>query len=222
MPSPPSEPENDAMADDTMILHHASLSPFARKVRVCIGEFGLADRVEMREVTVAPGKPNPEYAGLVNPLRRVPSLTLPDGFSLTDSALICQYLDELAGHRLVPREGDRRWRVLNAHAVATGMTEAAVQLRYETFLRPEPQRWATWSDDLKDKIRGALDWFEARAGDGSRAPELDLGIVALVCGLDYIDFRHPDIAWRDGHPRLEAEHALLAERESFASTRPQA
>ncbi len=206
---------------DKLILHHAGASPFARKVRVCAAELGLAERLELRDVHVAPGKPNAEYAGLVNPLRRVPSLTLPDGFSLNDSTLICQYLDELGGHRLIPAEGDRRWRVLNAHAVANGMTELAVQLRYEGFVRPEPQRWVTWSDDLVDKIRTALDWFEARAGDGSRAPDLDLGIVALVCGLEYLDFRHPDIAWRDGHPRLEAEHALLAGRPSFASTRPQ-
>ena len=207
---------------DKMILHHAGPSPFARKVRVCAIELGLADRIEERTVAVAPGRPNPEYAGQVNPLRRVPSLTLPDGSSLVDSTLICQYLDELAGHRLIPTEGDRRWRVLNAHAVATGMTEMAVQLRYEGAVRPEERRWATWSEDLVDKIRTALDWFEARAGDGSRAPELDLGIVALACALDYLDFRHPDIAWRDGRPRVVAELGLLSRRDSFASTRPEA
>ena len=155
---------------DKMILHHAGLSPFARKVRVCALELGLADRIEERAVTVAPGRPNPEYAGQVNPLRRVPALTLADGTSLNDSTLICQYLDELAGHRLIPTEGDRRWRVLNAHAVATGMTEMTVQLRYEGFVRPEEKRWEPWSEDLTDKILAALDWFEARAGDGSSRP----------------------------------------------------
>ena len=208
-------------ASDHMILHHAGPSPFARKVRVCALELGLADRIEERAVHVAPGRPNPEYAGQVNPLRRIPSLTLPDGFSLNDSTLICQYLDDLAGNVLIPTEADRRWRVLNAHAVATGMTEMAVQLRYEGAVRPEDKRWATWSEDLVDKIRTALDWFEARAGDGTRAPELDLGIVALVCGLGYLDFRHPDIDWRENRPRLAAELELLAGRESFASTRPE-
>ena len=203
-----------------MTLHFAHASPFARKVRVVAAELGLADRIDLAEVHVAPGTPNPGYSGAVNPLRRVPAMTMPDGASLLDSTLICQYLDELAGHVLIPAEGERRWRVLNAHAVANGMTELAVQLRYETFARPEPARWADGIADLESKIGFGLDWFEARAGDGSRAPELDLGTVALVCALEYLDFRHPHLGWRADRPRLEAGHAALAGRESFAATRP--
>ena len=205
---------------DEMILHHAAASPFARKVRVCAIELGLADRIRIVDVHVSPSTPNPEYSGTVNPLRRVPAMTLADGSSLLDSTLICQYLDELAGHVLIPAEGERRWRTLNAHAVANGMTELAVQLRYETFARPEPARWAEGIENARSRIGHGLDWFEARAGDGTRAPELDLGIVALVCALDYLDFRHPHLEWRANRPRLEAEHAALADRESFASTRP--
>lgn len=204
-----------------MKLYHAGPSPFARKVRVVAIELGLMDRIELVEIKVAPGMENLVYAGSVNPLRRVPAMQLPDGSTLVDSALICQYLDELAGNRLIPADGDRRWHVLNANAVATGMTEAAVQLRYESFLRPEPHRWAIWSEDLTDKIRSALDWFEARAGDGSVEPPLDLGMVALVCALEYLDFRHPALGWRDVHPRLAAELPMLSARESFVSTAPE-
>ena len=208
------------MSAAEMTLHHAGASPFARKVRVCAAELDLADRIELREVHVTPVADNPEYAGTVNPLRRVPAMTMPDGASLLDSTLICQYLDELAGGVLIPREGERRWRTLNAHAVANGVAELAVQLRYETFARPEALRWGELVEHLGRKIASGLDWFEARAGDGSRAPDLDLGVVALVCALDYLDFRHPHLEWRANRPRLEAEHALLAERASFAATRP--
>ena len=203
-----------------MTLHFAHASPFARKVRVVAAELGLADRIELREVHVTPVTHNPEYSGAVNPLRRVPAVTMPDGASLLDSTLICQYLDELAGGVLIPTGGERRWRTLNAHAVADGVTELAVQLRYETFARPEALRWDELIGNLESKIGSGLDWFEARAGDGSRAPELDLGVVALVCALDYLDFRHPHLRWREGRPRLEAGHALLSARESFAGTRP--
>jgi len=207
----------------TMKLHHAAPSPFARKVRMAAIELGLAERIELVATHVAPGKANPEYAAEVNPLRKIPALTLADGTTLVDSTLICLYLDELAeGAVLVPAEGERRWQVLNAHAVATGMTEAAVALRYETFLRPEERRWALWSDDLLDKIEGGLGWFEARAGDGSAEPPIDLGSVALACLLGYLGFRRPEHGWRDRFPRLVVAHEAMARRRSYRETSPEA
>lgn len=109
-----------------MKLHHAAPSPFARKVRVAVQELGLAERIEPAETHVAPGRPNAAYAAEVNPLRKIPALVLADGTTLVDSTLICRYLDDLAdGATLIPSAGERRWHVLNAHAVANGMTEAA-------------------------------------------------------------------------------------------------
>ena len=203
-----------------MRLHHAVPSPFARKVRMAAIELGLAGRIEEVEVHVAPGKANAEYAGAVNPLRKVPALTLADGSTLADSTLICLYLDELADDASLIPTGDRRWSVLNAHAIANGMTEAAVALRYETFLRPEEHRWETWSSDLLDKIEGGLGWFEARAGDGSAEPPVDLGTVALACLLGYLDFRRPEHGWRERFPRLAATHETMSARASYRETAP--
>ena len=203
-----------------MQLHHAAPSPFARKTRVVARELGLSDRIELVAVHVTPGRENAAYAA-VNPLRKVPALTLADGTTLVDSTLICLYLDDLAENAtLIPDEGDRRWRVLNAHAIANGMTEAAVALRYETFFRPEERRWDLWSGDLADKIESGLAWFEARAGDGSKTPSLDLGSVALGCLLGYLDFRFPELDWRERRPRLATAYETLAERESFRESVP--
>jgi len=207
------------MSATPMKLHHAGPSPFARKVRVAAHELGIAGRIELVEVLVAPGKANPEYAGGINPLRKVPALELADGTSLVDSTLICLYLDDLADGASLIGDGEARWRTLNAHAVANGMTDAAVALRYETFLRPEDKRWEDWSADLLDKIEGGLGWFEARAGADGKPP-VDLGTVALGCLLGYLDFRLPDHGWRERFPRLAADHETLAARESFRSTAP--
>lgn len=208
------------MSATTMKLYQAGPSPFARKVRVVARELGLDDRIELVETPVAPGRANPEYVAGVNPLRKIPALAFADGTTLVDSTLICLYLDELADGASLIGAGERRWHVLNAHAVANGMTEAAVALRYETFLRPEEKRWETWSADLLDKIEGGLGWFEARAGAAGEPP-IDLGTVALGCLLGYLDFRRPDHGWRDRFPRLAADHETLAARESFRSTTPE-
>jgi glutathione S-transferase len=43
-----------------------------------------------------------------NPLSKIPTLVLDDGFALFDSVVICEYLDDMAGGSLFPREGDRQ------------------------------------------------------------------------------------------------------------------
>jgi glutathione S-transferase len=42
----------------------------------------------------------------------------------------------------------------------------------------------------------------------------------VVCALDYLDFRFPDLAWQEAHPSLVRLQAKLAQRPSFAETVP--
>jgi len=203
-----------------MQLLHSQRSPFARKVRVAAFELGLAGRLELVETHVAPTEPNRAYADKANPLCKVPALVTDDGAVLHDSDVICFYLDALAGGgRLVPAEGPDRWRVLTSHSLAAGMTESAVLLRYETAVRPEPQRWPAWIDDQWDRIWAGLAWYEARPETLAAPP--DLARIALGCLLGYLDFRFPDCGWRDRCPGLGAWFAKIEQRPSFAATRPE-
>jgi len=172
-------------------------------------------------VLVAPGRENVDYARDVNPLKRVPALTLDDGTTLIDSSLICQYLDEMAGGKLVPAQAPRRWEMLNALSVANGLMEVAVQLRYETFARPEEHRWGIYVTDLRERMDSTLEWLERHAAAIS-PDEPALAGIALVCALEYLDFRYPDIDWRSRYAALASLHDSLAQRPSLQSTRPQA
>lgn len=204
-----------------MKLYCSTLSPFARKVRIAASELGLADQVEIVPIMVAPGKANEQYASTLNPLRRVPTLTLADGSSLSDSSVICEYLDSLVPTGgLFPRSGDQRWAVLTTHSIANGLMELSVQLRYETVLRPEAARWPEWIADHWDKINSGLAWYEQRGVPQSGT--MDIGRIALACELGYLDFRFPDYAWRDQYPGLAAWHADIARRPSYRDTAPQA
>jgi len=53
-----------------------------------------------------------------------------------------------------------------------------------------------------------------------QASRFDLGLIAIGCALSYMDYRFPDIAWRDGHPALAAWHARFAARPSVMRTQP--
>ncbi|MEZ5740501.1 MAG: glutathione S-transferase family protein [Burkholderiaceae bacterium] len=205
-----------------MKLHFALASPFARKVRVCAAELGLDDKIELLPVQVAPGKPNPEYSGHFNPLRKIPSLTLNDGSTLFDSAVICEYLDNQAGgNKLLPGSGDpKRWQVLTDHALADGMTELAILLRYETMLRPEQYRWPLWIEDHWEKIDNGLDWLDKRLDASDES--FGLGRIALACLLGYLDFRFAEHDWRKDHGLLSDWYEQMAQRPSMLNTRPQA
>ena len=202
-----------------MKLMYGVASPFARKVRAAAIELGLDGQIELVAVETAPGRPNRAYAQETHPLRKVPALTLDDGTVLVDSTVICEYLDARAGGgRLVPHDGADRWPLLARHAVAQGMIEAAVLIRYETALRPADKQWPAWIDDQWDRIRTGLTWFEARA-DTLDGP-VDLAQLALGCLLGYLDFRFADADWRRDCPRLESWFSDLSRRESFARTAP--
>lgn len=207
-----------------MKLMYAPQSPFARKVRALAIELGLADRIELVYAEVVPGRENAAYAETINPLRKIPALILDDGATvLVDSSVICEYLDSLAGgNRLIPAPGPERWRVLTQHAVAQGLCEAAILIRYETWLRPEPMRWRDWLDDQWGKIWSGLAWFEASAPTAlnENLAAIDVSQLALASCLGYIDFRWPHTNWSARFPRIARWYEAISARPSLAATKP--
>ena len=202
-----------------MKLMHAAASPYARKAWAAAIELGLGGELEIVPTVVAPGKDNSEYTSKVNPLTKIPAMALEDGSVLYDSTVICEYLDARAGGgRIIPADGAARWRVLTQHALAQGMTDAALLIRYETFLRPEEARWDTWVESQRQKIQAGLQWFENNP-DSLEGP-LNLAQIALGVLLGYLDFRFGDDPWRPDHPKLEAWYAEASKRDCFAQTVP--
>ncbi|HKI65209.1 MAG TPA: glutathione S-transferase [Burkholderiales bacterium] len=203
-----------------MKLWHSGPSPFARKVRICAIELGLAARIEEIAVTVAPNKPNLELAR-ENPLIKVPALEAEDGSVLYDSRVICEYLDALAGgNRLFPAAGAARWQALRRQALGDGVMDAGILRRYELALRPEALRWADWLAGQQAKIDHGLDAAEREAGGWGEA--FDIGHLTLACALGWLDFRFPDSGWRNARPQLGAWYARLSARPSLAQTTPSA
>ena len=84
-----------------MKLHWSPKSPYVRKVMICARELGLVERLELVRSVAAMLKPN---ARLMqdNPLSKIPALVLDDGFTLFDSVVICEYLNDLGQGTLFP------------------------------------------------------------------------------------------------------------------------
>ncbi len=199
-----------------MKLYFSPASPFARKVRVSALELGLAERIELLQISLSPVSPHTDLRQH-NPLGKIPALITDEGAALYDSPVICEYLDALAGGaRLWPAAGPARWRALTRQALADGITDAAVLVRYEQAVRPEPLRWAQWIEGQWLKIRTALEALERDSLEGV----FDIGTISVACALGYLDFRFAEEGWRARLPRLAAWYALISERASLAATRP--
>jgi glutathione S-transferase len=199
-----------------MQLYTNPNSPFARKVRVSALELGLADRIENLEVTLSPINPHAAL-GQHNPLEKIPALITDDGEALYDSPVICEYLDALAGGgRLIPTAGAARWTALRRQALADGIMDAAVLVRYETVLRPATLRWPEWREGQWHKIHTALDALERE----QLGETFDIGAIAVACALGYLDLRFAESAWRAQRPQLAGWLDRITERESLRATRP--
>lgn len=194
-----------------MKLYFSPASPFVRKALIVAHECGLANRIETVEVTVQPGNPNRDYGANRNPLRQIPVLETDEGENLFDSFVICDYLARLSGNTaIVPADGSGRTRVLKIHALCNGITERAVQTRYESFVRPEPYRWPAMIDDNMDRIHSGLKLLDGSAASALSGP-FDLADAAFVAMLRYLDLRYETIGWRTLYPNLVAPFEALDE-----------
>lgn len=202
-----------------MQLVWASASPFARKCIIVAHELGIADRIEKIDGAGTPMAPG-DNTRANNPLAKLPSLTREDGPAIYDSAVICQYLASLApGQTLLPDSGEARWSVLTLEALADGICDAAVGVRYEMALRDQAQQSQAWIDAQMAKVDGGLDALDA-AGSATLGEAFTLGHAAVVCALGYLDFRYPDKDWRASRPALAKWYESVSTRASVQSTIP--
>ena len=202
-----------------MKLYFSALSPFVRKVRVAAMEVGLDKQIELVTVATTPVAMSADLTK-VNPLGRLPTLVADDGTLLFESSLIVEYLDTLAGGKLIPAKGPERWRVKCTEALADGLMDSAILVRYETFLRPADKRWPEWVAGQQQKVNQSLDALEVYSWVFD--DKVDAGKIAVGCALGYLDLRFPDMGWRKRCETLGRWYDAFAKRPSMAATKPQA
>jgi glutathione S-transferase len=196
-----------------MKLLYQTHSPFARKALVFAHEAGLADQIEVVHQETSPTLRN-DLVFAQNPLGKVPVLVRPGKAALFDSDVICGYLDTLhGGEKLIPEAGEARWHALSLQAVAQGLCEAGIVVRWETVRRPEPHRYAPLRDGYIEKLLAGYVWLERELDMEGPA---HIGHIAVATALSWLEFRElPD--FRMGCPRLgnwldrvEARPSMLA------------
>ncbi|MBY6202915.1 glutathione S-transferase [Maritalea mobilis] len=198
-----------------MKLLGSPASPFVRKARVMMIEAGIED-VPFVEVTASP-LGGEEVLNAANPLGKIPALTRDDGPTIYDSRVVTRFLDARYQAGLYPPT--RVWETLTLEATADGIMDAAVNITYEKRHRPEDIWFAPWLDGQWAKIARSLDALERQWISHLSGP-LDMGQIAVACALAYLDLRHDDKGWRNGHPALADWFAQFNARPSMVDTAP--
>lgn len=198
-----------------MKLLYQTHSPFARKALVFAHEAGLADRIEVIHHETSPTLRNDEVFAL-NPLGKVPVLITDDGEAIFDSGVICEYLDGLHdGPSLIApfeKKGDRIAALL-WQAVANGISEAGILVRWETTRRPEHLRYLPLGEGHLAKVAGACAYLEAHFHPANTP---GLAEIAIATALSWIAFREiHDLA---AYPLLAAWLDAFEQRPSMRAT----
>lgn len=176
-------------------------SPYVRRAAVTGTLLGL--EVEHRSVSVF--RHMDEFRA-INPLIKAPSLVTDDGTVISESLLIIQHFEDVAGRSLRPVEGSARTRDLALTGIGIVAADKAVSVEYERK-RPEAQRYQPWQERIVTQLHVALDLLDAAAARGelTAGPELLPCDIAAAIAWGFCRFVIPDYAPEERWPALSAQ-----------------
>lgn len=190
-------------------------SPFVRKIRILLAEENIPYEFVLDDVWGTDSN-----IAQYNPLGQVPCLIFDNGYTLYDSSVIEDYLEEITPLH-APYNSTARLEVKKWAALAGGLTEAAVKIRMEQ-LRPADKQMQSWIDRQQLKIDRGLVVLEEQLTHHLWCANNAYSVadVAVVCFLNWLDFRLPEIDWRNSFPNLTKLSDYLNAQAAYSETLP--
>lgn len=198
-----------------MQLYATTTSPFARKIRILMMEKGIDFEIINDNVWL----PEPQVSA-VNPLSQVPCLVLNNGYSVYDSRVIEDYLEELAPLH-VPSDPVARLETKKWAALADGLIDAAIKILLEKR-RPADKFMFSAIEHQTKKIHLGLALAEEQLAHHFWCANntYSLADVTMVCFLSFMDLRLSDMPWRETYPNVAKLTDYLNTQPMFAQTMP--
>lgn len=175
----------------SLTVYGAPLSPFVRKLCLCLIEKGLDYQLE---VVMPFGQP--DWYRELNPLGRIPAFRDGD-LTLADSSVICQYLEEHYPERpsLYGAGAEQRAKVrwLEKYAdyeLAPLCTFTVFRNRVLKATMGLPCDEDKVQQTLKDKLPNHFDYFEASLGDEPYFLGQPLSMADLALASQLINMEH--------------------------------
>jgi glutathione S-transferase len=194
-------------------------SPYTRKVRIVLAEKKIECEMELVDVFPVDNPVNRH-----NPLGKIPTLLLDDGTAIYDSRVIAEFLDGKSPiGRLIPEDLRDRVAVRRWEALADGVLDAGLLVRYES-LRDEKERSRAWSEKQLSRMKRGMKQMAAELAERPwcHGERYSLADIAVGCCLGWLDFRKPgELDWLAEYRVLGSHYEKLMARPSFADTIPQ-
>lgn len=191
-------------------------SPFVRRVAVSMRLYGLA----FEHVALSVFRHQDEMRK-INPLLKVPMLVLDSGETLLESSLILDYLDGEAPEekRLTPLRGPERRKVQQQCATALVAVEKAMQIYYDTTLRPKEFSYAPWVARCAEQMHTAFGMMEAQPQSEilAGAPMTQADVTTAVV-LRFAQYVLPSEFPQGRYPQLEQLSAYCEALPAFVQT----
>ena len=133
------------------------LSPYVRRVAVSLNALELP--YEFEDLFVFK---EPERVRVHNPVVRIPTLLLDDGYAVVESYAILDEIDQMVGpdRALTPPSGKQRRQVMKVTAVALASIEKAQWAFYERRVRPPEKVHQDWIDHNEGQVLGGLRFLD--------------------------------------------------------------
>ncbi|MHC5854324.1 glutathione S-transferase family protein [Nostoc sp.] len=197
-----------------MKLFYTPNSPYARVARVAALELDLADQIEMKKVTVR--EPNSELLNY-NPTGKVPTLETDEKFILSETRIICAYLNRFNDDiKLFANIFDAS--SLQLEGMVGGFLDGiAVWVREIRRTLDEQSPSVIELEQLR-ALR-CLEHFEKlsdRLDQQSKFSHIMLG-----CTLGIMEARLTQFQWRQKHLRLANWYDEFSSRSSMQATIPE-
>ena len=201
-----------------MRLLVSEASPYARSVRVLVRELNLTHLVD--EVQTHPFE-NETVLVEANPLRKVPCLILDDDSALFDSEVIAAWLDHYAVENDTAdsmfASWFENWQLRTFYSLCSGLLDTAVALQQDK-MRDPAKRSEFWQARFYRALEHGLSYAESNL---DKFPgEFCALHINFACVLEYLDFRHPELRWREKYDALDSWLLSVTERPSLVDTRP--
>ena len=193
-------------------------SPYTRKVRVVLAEKKIDCEMELVDV-----QPIDNPVNSKNPLGKVPTLVLDDGNALYDSRVIVEFLDSVSPiSKLIPADIRDRVQVRRWEALADGVVDAGILVRYEA-MREQNEQSPAWVEKQVARMHRGMAQLAAELNGRNwcHGDRYSLADIAFGACLGWLGFRKPGgVDWPAEYPSLARHYQKLMERPAFADTVP--
>ncbi len=206
----------------SLTVYGAPLSPFVRKLCLCLIEKGLDYELE---VVMPFGQP--DWFRELNPLGRIPAFRDGD-LTLADSSVICQYLEDRYPERkpLYGADAEQRAKVrwLEKYAdyeLAPLCTFSVFRNRVLKATMGQPCDEEKVQQTLRDKLPSHFDYLEVTLGDkpyflGDQLSMADLALASQLINMEHGGETLDASRW----PALAAHYERVKARPSIQQVLP--